>query len=425
VLSYLGLAAATGQIIDIPVIIRSLSRDFYFSAIRNNYSIPLDRDFLLAMDVGIIPVAGTHIENFDCAWWDFDGAKSNFLVNDNEILNINNIDACLAFHRHQISLLPVPERYVIPLESKPSYIWKPDASAPITPNDSCKRCRLYRAVAMGTLDDHRDIRNQIQGMETMFSTLKNQTLRRSSGFNQLFEYLSIKEQRPAGTHESFDSNLNPVSEPDQYPISAPDINPVDSLPPIASSKSKRGKKVAGRRAVASAVRQEAFAEVKRLQNIPCLKWTWGANMDESDLPALRRSIDMPKGLPNSGYDRSLSQGSDTRTSSTLTYDVEGLDQDYFSEEDDDVSRPVPNLSSKDIPPALYMNLRKRPSRYLVGLRDLDDVPMDAVPDPGTAAVPFVVPPPVSARMSTASQIEECKSSHVFVQGLYNNILSTT
>ena len=57
-LLYIGMATSIGFVIDIPIIIRSLSRDFYHSAIHDNYAVPLDHDFLLSTDAGIMAPAG-------------------------------------------------------------------------------------------------------------------------------------------------------------------------------------------------------------------------------------------------------------------------------------------------------------------------------------------------------------------------------
>jgi hypothetical protein len=83
-LSFVGTAAAIGQVIDIPVIICSLARDFYWSAVRHNYSIPLDHDFLVSLDAGITLADGETVKKFDCAWW----THANTLKDPKTLLNI-------------------------------------------------------------------------------------------------------------------------------------------------------------------------------------------------------------------------------------------------------------------------------------------------------------------------------------------------
>ena len=384
------MASVIGVVIDIPIIIRSLSRDFYLSAVRNDYSIPLDRDFLLALDGGIIstaaggaPAAEPLIDTFFCTWWTDDLIRANPILQEHDVLNMKNIDDCLIFHRQQSNSLATPDTVngsIAP--GRPRYIWNSNSVKPISDNDPCIRCRLYRAVAMGTLEDHRHIRNHVQAMEVSFSTQRKEAIRRASGFNQLYEYLLIKED--VGDAPENVGNI---------PIDSPYLSEHEALPGFKSKNAKKRKKITGRRAVAASVRQTAIAEVKRVGNMPSLKWTWGADMDESDLPAFHRSVDMGKKLPHSGYDTSLIDGTDTRTASTIARDLRDLEESgYFSDVCEDARRPVPELDGKDIPSCLYSRIRKKPSRYLSSLRDEPDHPMDGIRPAGTAAA-FVVPPP--------------------------------
>lgn len=402
------MAAATGLVVDIPVIIRSLSRDFYRSALRNNYSIPLDHDFLLALDAGIIAPAGRtaagvySVKDFHCSWWTDDDLDLSIPYFAQKILDVNNIDECLTFHRHQITILAAADITTDPpIPANPHYVWKANASNAITDSDTCNRCRLYRAVAMGTLEDHRDIRNQIQAMEDYFSTQKEQSIRRSAGFYQLYEYLVIKEQDPTAAAAAALSDVTHV------PVRAPIIEE-ESLPAMKTSKKgKKGKQIAARRAAGENVRKLAISEVARLQNTPSLKWTWGVSMDESDLPFLNRYGGLGRRDPHSGYDRSLTQGLDTRSYSTQSHDVAAVEAGFFSDVSQNVRRPVDDLDPTTIPSCLYMNIRNAPDRYLVGFRDHSVDPMDDIL-PLPAAVPFRVPPPLSDRVLQAP-IDESRS----------------
>ena len=90
------MAAAIGQTINIPVIVRSLSRDFYRSAVSTNYSIPLDREFLLALDAGITTASGQSIDEFEHAWWK--NLHTDATVLPSKFLNIYTVEECLQFH---------------------------------------------------------------------------------------------------------------------------------------------------------------------------------------------------------------------------------------------------------------------------------------------------------------------------------------
>jgi hypothetical protein len=148
------MAVAIGELLNIPVIIRSLAKDFYTSARRANYGIPLDRDFLLALDGGLGTAAGHAADKFACDWW----ARPGIIV-DSQLLSAVTISECLEFHRRQAGadyVAPALPSLQTPCH-KPVYIWKPTAAVPISEDDSCCRCRLYCAIALGTVDELRDI----------------------------------------------------------------------------------------------------------------------------------------------------------------------------------------------------------------------------------------------------------------------------
>jgi hypothetical protein len=361
------MATACGESINIPIIIRSLSKDFYKSAVRQNYSIPLDRSFLLALDANLASAGGIVIDDYHLDWW----TKRTFSQSD-QVLNISNLDACLEFHRTQIAAateeVPMAETEETRL-NKPVYIWKPDASDAISPNDSCRRCRLYRAVSLGTHDEERDIRNMIHGTEVSLSAKKSQVLRRAAGFHQLFEYLNIKEAGAAATDGNIHPNIYPPSQ------SQPFTDDTLELPKI-NTRSTKGKKISTRRRLAADVRLGAIADVERLQNSPSLKWTWGVDMDVSELVNLQQSAEPGRRLPHTGYATSLPEGNQTRTYSSWSTD-QGNQEEYFSDVGENVSA-VPELHADNVPAYPQCCFNGIPSRYLVNFIDDPLIPMDAV-----------------------------------------------
>ena len=152
----------------------------------------------------------------------------------------------------------------------------------------------------------------------------------------------------------------------------PVIELPESLPSVPSKRTKKGRKLQSRRAVASAIREGAISEVQRIQSLPCLNWTWGVSMDASDIPALRCSSDTGNILPHLGYDESLTHGTESRTLSKGTHNVDNIEEGYFSNVSIKVLRPIP--------PCYYHHS----SHFLP---DLQYKSKEPIPSSGTADVP--------------------------------------
>ena len=86
---WIGVASATGILIDIPVIIRSLAR--------NLVRLPrlFDLPFLLALDAGNHPSHPTGtVEQYHLDWW-----SSDQLPMDDQLLKSDTLFPCLEIHR--------------------------------------------------------------------------------------------------------------------------------------------------------------------------------------------------------------------------------------------------------------------------------------------------------------------------------------
>lgn len=134
----------------------------------------------------------------------------------------------------------------------------------------------------------------IHGTKVSLSAQKSQVLCRAAGFHQLFKYLNIKEASAAPANANIHSDIYP---PSQFQPFSEDIS---DLPKI-NTRSKKGKKIAACRLHATEVRQGAIGNVEKLQNVPSLKWTWGVNMDESELMNLQQSAEPQQRCPHTGY----------------------------------------------------------------------------------------------------------------------------
>jgi hypothetical protein len=84
--------------------------------------------------------------------------------------------------------------------NKPAYTWHSSVNdaQPNTPTD-CTRCRLYRAVGVGLMDQVRDLHNMVQGCEIANEAERDIAIRQASGFNELHEAAVKKECEGRGS----------------------------------------------------------------------------------------------------------------------------------------------------------------------------------------------------------------------------------
>jgi hypothetical protein len=283
-LSYIGMAAAIGHPVDVPVLIRALACDYYRRA--NDLSILEDTKFVLSLDAATPEDDPAAIVDFYAyPWW------TQALAEDMEILADSNIEECLE-HYHLLVKTPpiVPGRF-----DKTKYTWCRDVSmSPWGVDIKCQRCRLYRGVSMGAADEVLDLRHKLQGWEEYFKTHSYAVARESAGFFDLQQAALQKEWhtggQDAGGLEVSTGTLHGAAYSEQS---------------AANAKFNQGTRVQSEQ-----MRLEAAVEVRRLQNIPNVKWRSGPDLTNDDaLKCLRR----PAGgleLDHSGYAESLPGGLD-------------------------------------------------------------------------------------------------------------------
>jgi hypothetical protein len=302
------MSAGIGQSCDIPIIIRALSCDLYQNGVLSGNT--LDGDFLLALDGGSdSDDLSAAADSYYFEWWTLDSEPS-----DEDCISFSTIDDALAIHRTVTGI-----KEILPVRlSKSKYTWSRHLSfKPRGLDLNCNRCRLYRGVALGVMDNIQDLRHLAHGSEVGFEARSDITIRRAAGFFQLYDEAMRLES------SADDESGNMVTK--------------------GKGKNKESKKV-----IAKRVQSEAAAEVRRLSDLPPVKWTWGVDLSTDDVVQLFRASVGPKmpRQPHSGYEISLPWGrygevSDAnlspRTSSCEFSDVE---DDY---------EDVTELDSIDIP----------------------------------------------------------------------------
>lgn len=246
-MAQIGVAAAIGRSIDIPILIRTLGQNLNREGYRPSASFAPDTALLTYLEGelgGTGPnVLGMQVDDFHLPWWHRPIPQLKYT----SYLSFATIHAALDLHRtktKQVFINPQSKRPDRSSElNKPAYTWHPDTQRDL--DNPCTRCRLYRAVALGAYDKLRDLQNLVNACETANQGEGDLAARRAAAFNMLYEAAVIKD---AGT-------------------------------------------VAGDLGMGS---QD--------------KWTWGAGLTFEDLTAISRGADRHLQVPHSGYDMELRTG---------------------------------------------------------------------------------------------------------------------
>jgi hypothetical protein len=293
-LSFVGIATSLGLPVEIPIIIRSLADCM---ALVNPDLLPLtfEASFKDTLDIGAHNNDNKSkvVDKYELSWWS--GRKPRNIDNV-EVLKGSTLQKCLDHYKQQLSISTAGAR-VAPAETGARLnTWdkaSPDAgsSADAGPSPNagpslncsgdllpCQNCTKYRQLLSDVLLDTLKFRDRISAMSTTSSNLLDRGIRRASAFNLLHEAALLKET--AGVP-----------------------------PPAPSSKKIK----------ITRVKQTASSELDRLKKLPAssYKWTWGVNLTEEDVLALRRSGTCPGRGPHSGYDISLRSGKNQGIDSTV------------------------------------------------------------------------------------------------------------
>jgi hypothetical protein len=230
--------------------------------------------------------------------------------------------------------------------NKPAYTWNSavNDALPKTPND-CTRCRLYRAVGVGVLDQLRDMYNMVHACEIANEAEKDIAIRRASGYNEVYEAAMKKETDSAA-----------------------------EVPQNQQSGSRSTGKAKEKRQFGPEVEElKDWIKKKIMQNgMASAKWSWGVDLTVDDLRGLVRGADRSYSLPHSGYDQSLITGSFPSNTS------DRLDPDDLEEPED------PKLRFDDLSRSITMIPDLHPykfPRYSEVVMSTKDDLSDPEPDP--------------------------------------------
>jgi hypothetical protein len=251
VLSYVGVATSIGQVVEVPLIVRSLAESIA-TLQEDQLPVGFDYDFMLSLDADL-SVQDSRcrlVENYHNDWWN---RRKPRMLEMASVLDSRTMDRCLEKHVVEVFGRPIEDDSWSLGPDMPrlgrTFSTKQNTANSSTPDSSCRKCEQYRDILSNTLQDILDIRSFSNTIMTSTETEWSLAMRRASTFNLLHEAVVMKER---------DDESSAAQDP-------------------------------------------------RLKSLPSssLKWTWGETLTKEDVLDLGRSGTRPINRIHSGYDISL------------------------------------------------------------------------------------------------------------------------
>ena len=254
------------------------------------------------------------------------------------------INEALEFHRRQAKDIPA-QPFVL---NRPAYSWKSEAHT--ASGIDCTRCRLYRAVALGAIDQLADLRNLTNALESAYQCERDLGIRWVAGFHQLFEAAVIKEL-DVGSDSSPAGRMSGLAG----------FGRLDQAASGSGSRGKRDKKKGKKAEDPEVLRKRAEALKLYWETAPQVRWVWGVDISHSDIEGMVRGVDRSYKVPHSGYGQSLVTGNLSYSNRESLSDIEDDDDEiiFFEALSDDFPN-VRELTVEEIllafalPPSVFL-----------------------------------------------------------------------
>lgn len=299
-LTWIGFATATSTLITVPILTQQLVQKLQA---RNLDTISLKMIFTL--------YAGNHLEHptgtvakYEADWW-----KTGVPPWDGNILNMDNLQACLTCHRKQTNASPPAANFqFLPVDMNPSAASSisdapsstsstiPSTHVTTSSNQLNDICLGYRCAALHSLEELCKVQFQLHTKAAIQEHLCDLSMWHAQAFHQLYEAAMSKEAIVT---------LKQVDEA--------------QCPTVASSmcvlQSQQSSALAPRRSMTRAqlakiICHNAEVRLHQLQEHPSLKWTWGMDIDHDDIRNMVHAECWVYGEHqyHTGYNKSLPEG---------------------------------------------------------------------------------------------------------------------
>jgi len=276
IMSYVGIATSLGLVIEVPMVLRSLSVSLA-AVPDDDLPIPFDLGLIAMLDSGTNDSEfGRIVKSYALAWW-----KGTRKPANRGTLAANTLEKCLEQHRRFLLETmggePMPEHSIIPIPSLQLPFGAEANVGAVGGSDigtgNCSQCTVYKSLAADLLNKIKSIKNFVSGMVGMTFNETELIPRRAVGFYSLHEKVLTKEL---------------VSE----------SQPVTVKHSLAGTE--KGK-------MSLQVCEDAHKELERLRAMPTgsHKWTWGETLTQDEVRSLRH---VSKKRVRSGYNTTVKPG---------------------------------------------------------------------------------------------------------------------
>jgi hypothetical protein len=288
------VAAAVGQRVGIPILVRSLANDLYRVRMIPRGRFRLGQELIAYLDGNL--GRAQNITEFLSPWWTCSEIQTSGNLTTETIRaalqHYNDLNSETWRKPRQPSSSPDVMYEIHP----PFYTWHSSVNDELPTN--CGRCRMYRAVALGVMDQIRDITNMVHACEIANEAETAIAIRRASLFNDLYRAAQNKEFQDEVEQDEMemDSGENSVT---QRRVSSVIELTSDSVIEV------RSQSVIEVGSDSDGLKKWFQHKLKEAQDQGARKWTWGVDLTNEDLAQLVWGADREYKLPHSGYDRSL------------------------------------------------------------------------------------------------------------------------
>lgn len=283
----IGTATACGQVLELPILVRSLLASFSSGVTDADLPMPYDDRLVNELDAGIDhDNPSSLIDQYLYDWWNLKVEPANSALSFQEA----GAAAVLDHHMNRWSAREGDHEWSDLIDTTPL------GSPPVVPCDTCKK---WQVLCLDMLAESSSLSNLTQGLASQSASDRRRVTRSTIGFHMLHEAVILKELQ--------DTSVGPGA------VGGSTAVPTDVIPAASTSAILPAPRTRGVMKVRDKEAEELRRRVDSQPNSS--KWIWGPQLDTADLKRLVKkwksdpqnasdvTYYLPGELPGSGSER--------------------------------------------------------------------------------------------------------------------------